>query len=469
MVPPVAHSAAASPFRSLPVWVAAAAGTGILAAVAPQWFLPVLGVALAASLLLVQPIAALGMLVASRSSLDRFAYESFDVPAFLVNPAASLGLGILALALVLLVLRARGGVPIDWGGQPSFLWAGWLAVCGFGILIGYLQHGAAGASLGIREWLRLATFLALYLLTVNLADLAWKRRFLVTMILVGLAVPAVVGFYQLLTGDTYHDIYGIRRISGTFVHPNPFGLYLATMTTVLLGLLRDVQGIRQRLLVIAVLGLAVTLLVFTYSRSALAVLLAAVLGLALTGSAKQRLLVLTGLALAAIPTAPLLAWRFMDLFTASAMTPETNSLAWRLLNYRRLLDAFAESPLVGHGLKTISLANPTKSVSLEGHTIGFASHNELLRVLVEQGLVGLVAYVVLVVGMLRVLRTFRDAQPPAAEGGLPGTANAVFCLVAVLFLLSALGTEFFSHTVVLYVLFTLLGVFHAGRRAEARV
>ena len=443
----------------------AGAAVGILAGLAPAPFSLLVLLLGVGALLLWFPVAGLGLLIASRASLDSFAPEASYVRAWLINPAAALGIALVALAALFVALKLRDGAAIEWGGTPAALWTGWLFVSGFGIVVGFLEYGAVGLSGGLREIVRLASLLAIYLLAVNLARPPRGNRRLAGWIFLGALVPASLGFYQLLTGDTGHNVYGIRRIAGTFVHPNPFGLYLAALIMAGIGFFRDLTGARAgRLWIALLLAGAGVLLVFTYSRSALGVLAAALFFWSLTGSRRRRLLVLLGGGVSAAALLPFLAWRFQDLFVQTdPNNATTNSFLWRLMNFRMLWGTFLDHPVAGTGLKTMILANPNRSTSAEGYTIGFASHNEALRVLVEQGAIGFLAYVAFAAAFLTVLLRLARNQRPPEQGGHPGLGQALFSLTASLFLLSAVGTEFFSETVVMVTIFTLTGVLYAGR------
>lgn len=492
----------ASHRRSTRPVLVGAAGLGILAGLLGPAFAALLGLALAVVLLLRAPALGLGLLVAARSSLDYF-QELTVVPGLGLNPAATLGLGLLVLAGLVLLLGARARAGIDWGGAVGRLWALWLAACALAVIVGALRHGGEVAAGGVREIVRLGSLYGLYLAVVNLVPAsANATRVLVWACFAGLVVPCLFATHQLVTGSALHNIHGVKRIIGTFGHPNPFGVYLASLTFLGVGFFLDLKGRRVARFVLALLiVMAGSLLLFTYSRSALGLLLGAFLLWAAWGSVRRRLVVFGGIGLAAVVLFPALAWRFQDLFVDDGQTQvggedATNSFAWRLINYQRLFGSFRESPLVGHGLSAIDAINPTRTRTAEGFDAGFAAHNEIVRVLVEQGVVGLVVWLVVAVGIWKALGshtpararsgtlpTFRPEVFPfagdargagpvpsghgaARNGPLAETAGAVRALFLALVLLSGVGMAFLNQTVLLYVIFTLLGAFHLASRAE---
>lgn len=456
-----------SPRGSAGVFLAGAVGVGILAALLGPAFGALVGLAVALVLLTRAPAVGLGLLVAARSSLDVF-QELVVVPGTGLNPAATLGLGLLLLAGLVLLLAARARVRIDWGGAVGGFWALWLGACLLAVVVGTLRHGGEVAVGGVRELIRLGSLYGLYLAIVNLVPATLgAARTLVWACFAGLVVPCVVAVHQLLTGSAMHNIHGVKRIIGTFGHPNPFGVYLASLAFLGVGFLLDLKDRRgARLLLVVLVLTAGTLLLFTYSRSALGLLLGAFLLWAAWGSGRRRLLVFGGIGVAGVLLFPALAWRFQDLFVEEGQTQvagedATNSFAWRLINYQRLLGSFRESPLVGHGLGAIDVVNPTRTRTAEGFDAGFAAHNEIVRILVEQGIVGLIVWIVVAVGIWRALGALASVR----EGSLVETAGAVRALFLALVLLSGVGMAFLNQTVLLYVIFTLLGAFHLASRA----
>lgn len=450
--------------------MAAAASLGVIAGLLGPNFALLIGGVVLGVLVIQTPPLGLGLLVASRSSLDRF----MDVSIVLgLNPASLLGVGVILLAGVVLTLKARAGAQIQWGGRITAAWTVWLAASGFSVLVGALSYGGVAIALGIKECVRLTSVLALYLLVVNLVPMR-RGRLIAWCILLGAVAPMLAGMYQLVTGDVSHNVYGVRRIIGTFGHPNPFGVYLTTITIFCIGFFQDLDWTRgRRGVVMLFAAVAVTLLIFTYSRSSLGVFLGSLMWWSFLGSARRKVGALVAISVLAVALFPFLAWRFQDLFVQPDLDAvrDQNSLTWRLLNYRRLWGEFLQSPIVGHGLRATEWVNPTQTTTSEGFRAGFGSHNEVIRVLVEQGLIGLSVWIYVVVQFMRVIRRWTLQQVRAAEGGHVGLGTAIFVLFGTLSLLSAVGMAFLNYTVVLYVFFATIGVLYGGRsvsRMEVR-
>ncbi|MCK4306180.1 MAG: O-antigen ligase family protein [Candidatus Eisenbacteria sp.] len=441
---------------------------GLVAGLWPTALLPLTGLVVLILLLVFNPVTGLGLLLVSRSSLDIFADTPILPPPIALNPASTMGILLILLTALLVVFRVLRRAPVEWGGRLAFLWGIWLLLAGVGVLIGGLLHGGSALALGIRELVRLSSLLAVYLLVVNLARGRQGSQVITGAILLGLVVPSAVAIYQFLSGQAEHNVYGIKRLSGTFVHPNPFAIYLVAVFMAALGFWKDLtRTSRQRVWLPLVMAATLVLLVFTFSRSGFAILILALLLWASLGSRKRLLAVVGGLAVVSLVSAPVLVWRFQDLFNTAGTrvgAAPSNSWEWRMQNYYLLFHTAMESPIVGHGTRTVPLVNPVKSVSLEGYTIGAASHNELIRVLVEHGLVGVVAYLVIAISLLMALRDLIRKQRPPPEGGHPELGRAILCYLCSLFMLGMLGTEYTADTMALYVALALAGILYTGRQ-----
>jgi O-antigen ligase len=443
-------------------------GVGTIAGLWPSAFLPITGFVLLSAGLLTSPALGVGLLIAARSSLDHFVDRAV-LPGFVeINLASALAGIILILCVIVLAVRMRFGRGIEWGGAPALLWGGWVAFSLLGAGVGHLRHGGEALGLGLREVIRLATMLAIYLLVVNTARTRRDRTILLGCLLLSFLIPALVGYHELLTGRVSHEVYRVGRLSGTFVHPNPFGMYLTLIIILAAGLWADVRG-RQtsRVAIATLLVSAAVLLVFTLSRSAWAVLLLS-LGWWVWGLGRRaRIAVVLSLVVIAMLFGGVLRWRFQDLVSeqpaVSGLVEEENSLVWRLRNYGLLILTWRESPVFGHGTYTTVIVNPQKSRSPEGLVRGAGAHNELIRVLVEHGILGVALYLAFIVGMLRSLTRFARQQPAPEAGGYPALGRVAWIYFASLAILGSMGTEYLSHTALFYVLMALMGVVYAAR------
>jgi O-antigen ligase len=256
--------------------------------------------------------------------------------------------------------------------------------------------------------------------------------------------PLIVGVVQLITGTGLAD-EGLNRITGSFTHPNGFGFFLVMVLLMGYPMRRCVSG-RQRWLLNALLVSALVELVFTYSRGSWIVL---VLGLLAVGVIADRRLLL-GLSLALPVTAaavllfvPSVADRLRDLSTPDTLGGRAgNSATWRIAHLEELLS---------DGVTLFGIG-PKMSERL---TVGGKPpHNDAARMLVENGVVGLVLYLAFLVGLVllarRALRRLRSGFDRALAVGFTATVTA--------FLLDSMGANLITQFVLLIYLLALAAI-----------
>jgi O-antigen ligase len=236
----------------------------------------------------------------------------------------------------------------------------------------------------------------------------WARvRTILIGILASAFVPLAVAANQLSGGGGLLTFEGFSRISGTFLHPNPFGTYLFLILVLIASLFPHVsRGRRWLLLAPLAIGCAGVLIV-TYSRGAW---VAAVVGLLVVGFLQsRRLLVTIGIAVVTVLVAvPSVGVRLSDLSESRAASGATgNSLAWRLQYWDEVI-ALQDNPFLGIGLREVELNQEAEK----------APHNDFLRVYVETGVLGLVAYCWLLVALLVQAHGALRRAPPGAPRGL---------------------------------------------------
>jgi O-antigen ligase len=440
---------------------------GGLVAIQPWMGVALAGAAIVVGLFFWNPAAGLAVLIASRSSLDAFQDATRMQRAFLFNPASALGILLIAMGVILLGVRLRNRQPIEWGGPPGLAWGGWIAISLLGVPVAFVQLGVPGFASAVREFIRLMSTFALYFLVVNLGRDRSSRNLMIAAILLGLVPPALASAGQLITRDYTHSVDGVMRVYGTFVHPGQFGLYLATIIMICLGLWQDSWGGKVgRLWLGSAMLTGSILTVLTATRAAWGILLAALFVRACMLPRRKRIIAISIAFVFSAAVAPFVAWRFQDLLEGGDPSAErTNSFLWRLLNFYQLLQIFRESPIVGYGLRTTGMVNPTRTETAEGYERGFAAHSELIRVLVEQGILGLIAYIVMAVLLISSVR--RMIPRGSGSATQPEVARALFALLISAFMLAPLGAELLGGTALMYVILTVVGVLHAGRTDRA--
>jgi len=256
----------------------------------------------------------------------------------------------------------------------------------------------------IREFIRIASIFFLYFLAYKVIENKKDWQILLTTILVSYALPSIFALIQLIFGLGLPDDFGgFERIYGTFTHPNLFAFYTFFILglTLCLALAKKDLIIKNNYLWILVVGL--TFLLFaTYTRSAIACFF---IFLIIFGIFKYRELLLISMALFLIAyfSSSVFQERFWDLI---ALDP-TGSIVWRFRLWKDVLPIALWQPWLGYGTGTFT--------NLVEFYRGFSwgsldAHNDYLKILVENGILGLAAYSTLIITLLfKLLKVFKKA------------------------------------------------------------
>jgi O-antigen ligase len=311
----------------------------------------------------------------------------------------------------------------------------------------------ASARPGISLALLTRTGAAVMMLLVLEHLLVDRRRIngLVTAVFASAVLPVGFAAYQAISHQGLFNDHGLERIKGTFVHSNPFALYLTMIVIASAAMLTRVHG-RARVGVIVVLASSGTCLLFTYTRGAW---LAAAIGLLVVGVFGNRwvlaaLLVCGVVAAIAIPS---VSGRFKELETSRSKSGAAqNSFVWRL-------DYWNEASRLGQGSRITGIGPDMVRFNTTDQQ---PPHNDLLRAYVETGLLGVAAYLWLLFALAltawRALRT--------AHADYRGVALAAAGCIAAFIVLS-LSANVISQVVILWYVFAFAGIAAAvsGTRA----
>ncbi len=343
--------------------------------------------------------AVIGLLII-RSSLDAFSAQ--QIPA-----AYSLAVDALTLLYVAVKLLTGQPVKVD---KFWWLFAAWVIFQGLWVIllpIGGLGLNGSYLADAIREWVRLFTWVILYLLVMQLADKIPPQKY-ISLLLLCLVLPVTVALMQSFVPSLLPAVFspmdtsdfdagkGVARLQGTIGHPNSFAVYLLLfigLTCWKLGNYspRWLWGILLALLAFVFVGakmlmslgmLATFVLVLTVPRLNLLnlvgaiILFSLIIGLfASTPFGQERL--------ASIAQTPLVNPN-IDVSRAILLAKgDNNSFNWRLGQWYTLLNAWKQHPMLGYGL---GLSIPVAS----NH---YLPHDDYIRALIEGGIVGLVTFV----------------------------------------------------------------------------
>ncbi|MBD2362810.1 O-antigen ligase family protein [Anabaena minutissima FACHB-250] len=383
----------------------------------------------------------LGLLIL-RSSLDMFSDQ--QIPA-------AFAIGLDALTLLYVVMSLLTGRTVRTDGFWWFL-AGWVLLQGLWLILlplGALGLDAAYLPASIREWVRLFTWVMVYLLVMQLKDRLPPQK-VISSLFLSLILPIAIGLLQIFQASD--------RIVGTFVTANTFATFLLLFISLALWKLNWTQqhwfwlmllGLISFFLVstktlFSLMMIAVFVLVLITPRLNLAKLISGVLFLGLiialfasTEFGQQRL--------ASIAQTPLLN-PDIDISRAILLSQgDSNSFNWRLSQWHLLLNAWKNSPIFGYGL----------GLSMPAVGNEFLPHNDYIRALVEGGLIGFVTFLALFAAQfIHLLRLIQQTPYNSKQ------RNLCFILLAMLTSIPVgmITENIWSHTTLFFYWWTLLAV-----------
>jgi len=375
-----------------PWWIAALllfAAAGALSSVLPPLVVVMLvtlaGVWLAVSVdvaTLVLPL----LLIRSATDSIMDLFTLFSGTPLEMNLAGALNSFTLGLGLAYAVRR---WLISDQSGRRHVI----LGIPGAWWYLAWLLIGLAGVSASIapletlKEWVRLASGLALFVLARPLAANPARRPALVWAIFLAALAPLALEFFQLATGTGYFfvglaDTAYAFRAQGTFGHPAILASFLLVVVALAGALwLTPDQPVSGRLAppgraaAFAMLALAGTGLLLTLARAQwLGLWATVVVLLAFRRPRWLWLAVLMPLALLALP----------PIRERLASADAQDSVTWRLELWQVGVGLIDLTRVVGRGLSTfpvyVEQVLPPRFVA--------PPHNDYLKVLIETGILG---------------------------------------------------------------------------------
>ncbi len=280
----------------------------------------------------------------------------------------------------------------------------WVAIFTMASLISALaSQDRAQALTGASRWL----FLTVFVLVLEnvIVDERSVRRLLIA---VGAStlVPIGMGLWQFLTRSP-DAVDGLVRVEGSFSHPNTYGFYLAVIGLMLTALLPTLRSWPRIFTGLLLFGVSVSLLA-TYSRTSYVAFIAGLAVLAIVGR-RTALIGIAAIAIGAALLFPGVGDRLADVGEASTIRGTAgDSLSWRLDYWQEVIEVGDGSRVTGLGLGLVG------DLTDEGRE----PHNDFVRAYVEVGIVGLVAYL----GLLIVIGR-RIARSLQMTRRLPGPAG----------------------------------------------
>jgi len=403
------------------------------------------------------------ILLVLRSTIDSFSEQQ-------LTALFAIGIDFLAISVVVFRCLCKEKVHVDRMLIFFALWCASQAIWVILLPLGGLGMGSWLLSDALREWIRIFSWLMVYLLIMQFKERISPKT-VVTLLFWSLLMPLVIAVLQMTVPSVLppeFSIHGVGavatgpvgdelRVRGSLGHPNGF----ATMLFFFIGLTywKFQSSTKPRwpwLLLLCLLAffyvtakalfslvmIAVFVVIVVSRRLSLATLLGGILLLAtvigLFGSTEfgqERL--------ASISATPLLN-PDIDITRAILMSNwDYNSFNWRLSQWYMLWQRWEEYPWLGYGL----------GLSLQTAGNGFLPHNDYIRAMIEGGLVGLGAFLSFFVAqMLHLFRLFQTTV-----GEQKQLCFVLFAMVPAI-LMGMLTENIWSHTMLYFYWWTTVAV-----------
>ncbi|MDX6524232.1 MAG: hypothetical protein QOI17_1745, partial [Gaiellales bacterium] len=312
------------------------------------------------------------------------------------------------------------------------------------------------------EVLRLLSVVVLYLAAYAVIR---DRRGLIRIaaaVLASLAMPTVVALWQFAHGGS--TVIGeIGRSTGTFLHPDPFGIFIAFMLAFLLPL-AITPRFPYRGVLICTVPLVALALISSYTRTGW---VGFMFGMAVLAFVRyRRLLVIGPLLLVLVAAAvPSTVHRFSDLNSGRTHYGPGNSLRARYDLWRQNLPKVLHNPVLGNGFK--SIVEDTSATDANGvNTVqGAHSHSDFVRAVVELGVPGLVFFTWLLFGSVKACSRSLKRATAARDPVL--TALSLGALAATsAYTLMSFDSNLMTQVAVSGTMWTVAALGHAAGRVE---
>jgi O-antigen ligase len=416
-------------------------------------FLAAAACILFAAMFAIRPALGIYAIVIARPSMDLWADKSLaHVGSVALNPAS-------ALALVFIAI---GGAYVveNWSDvrkAPSTVPYIGLAV--MAVLSVSVAPSKGGA---VTETLRLASVAVLYMAAWTLVRDRVALKRMTIALLASLVIPTLLALWQFKHGGS--TVIGlVGRSSGTFLQPDPFGIFMGFMAAFMVPLVLCKQ-LRARWILLAASPLVLGALVASYTRTGW---VGFVFGLVVLAVIRYRaLLIVMPLALVLMAAVvPSTAHRFSDLSASRTQYGPGNSLRARLDLWRTNLPRVEHNPVLGNGFK--SIVEDTTGTRSQGVNVqeGAHSHSDFVRAVVELGVPGFIFFCWLLFGMWGACRrSFRRAR--AANDAVLMAVSLGALAAASAYILMSADSNLMTQVAVSGTFWTLAAIGHAAGRVE---
>lgn len=256
-------------------------------------------------------------------------------------------------------------------------------------------------------FLKLAEYILIFLIVRDTVNTKQRYKLIINVVLFSLLFIGLDGFFQIVAK---HDLFRQRtlflgRVTASFENPNDLGSYLITVIPLSLLLIFTGLGKKIKAVLISIFLIAISALMFTFSKGAWLAFLIALLFFGL--NTKKRYVVYAFLGILAIGLILPIFFNFSaaDLVgRLSSFSSDAGAIDRKYL-WQAAIRMFMAKPVLGVGLGTfmenypIFWVRPTTEIAY--------THNCYLQTLAETGIIGLGAFLLfLFIWLKRTLEVF---------------------------------------------------------------
>jgi O-antigen ligase len=261
------------------------------------------------------------------------------------------------------------------------------------------------------------------LLFMLLRDVRWTRELVLGCLGVAVALAVVfagIGFVEyarkqlflnpkVVAANEYGNYF---RVNSLFFDPNIYGRFLAIVMIAVTTVVLWSSHRRDVLIAAGVLGWLLAGLVTSFSQSSIAALL---LGLAVLAAYRwdvRATVYVTGALMAIAAVVVLAAPPSLHFGLNGSGGSTSNATSGRTKLISGGLELFAEEPLYGYGAGSFETEYKRHGRTRDAANATSASHTIPVTVAAEQGILGLIVYVALLIAAFSVLFTGAGRSPP---------------------------------------------------------
>jgi O-antigen ligase len=295
--------------------------------------------------------------------------------------------------------------------------AAYILVCLVATLWGKISGDVKGFA-GFFFVLKYFEYMIVFFIIVNYVKTPDQAKRLLFCLFLTCLIASIYGLTQIPSG-----IRVSAPFEGESGEPNTFGGYLVFMGAVTVALIDQLKDIRVRLGLAVLLGVLLVSLLYTQSRSSYLAVIPAYLAISLFSRRKFYFLAVL---IAIVILSPLIVphvakERIIQTFTQPEQQGQVQfgrlrldtSLSERLIGWKGGLENWRKKPLLGYGVT--------------GHWFMDAQYP---RILVETGIIGLLAFAWLIYTLFRVgINTWQEAQYDLVRGLSVGMVSGLVGLL----------------------------------------